>query len=107
MQRSGEGRATGGRGQKKEPHSAKSLEVTRAGWRRGSGARSHHVRRMGSHKAISRKQPSKETRGHGWSALEMVATFARGIQNKCENEEGTQPFLLARKLLLHSLPRLL
>lgn len=69
----------GRRGQKLEAQPMESLEVTRAGWRGGPGARSHHVIRMGHHKAISREQHSKEASGHGWSALEMVATFAREI----------------------------
>lgn len=68
-------------------------------WLPGPG--SHHVIRMGSHKAISREQHSKEASGHGWSALEMAAVFARGIQSKCEDEEGHQPLLLALKFLLH------
>lgn len=51
--------------------------------RGGCGAKSCHVMVTGSHEAMSREQPwSKEGSGHEWSALEMVAAVARGIQNK-------------------------
>ena len=93
-------------GQELEPYPMKSLEAMRSAGEEGQ-ERELLCYRNGKLRAMNREQLSKEASSHGWNTLEMVATFARGIQNKCENAEGNQPLLLALKFLLHLISRLL